>query len=782
MKNRFIAAVVAGVIILATCSTAFAGVESAVCDGNNIVVTGTASGNTAGERFSLMLHNLYDAENPAESVVIAEQGVSGENGAFSYTIPLSYRIGDGNYTLRYGDSSGVAEEIDLRIDRVSNPISANISEVGHIFFDPSNIDVNIAFVNGETAQTGDIVARVYTEDENELVFEDVVYTREVKAYEKVSDTLTIDLTNAEKQYGMFVLKIAMVSRGTVPTDEDFSEGIRFSVAKKSDELNNKIGVHTQFGLGRANPEVNTMLLKNAGFLGIRDMLAHSQCFSGGVWNEPELYNKWVDDIAENDLSQIIMINSNDIGAPKTEDEIEHFTNFAVAVVTNLVEDGVYHYELWNEPKSSFTPEEYANLLISVAPAVHAVDENVKLIAFATAWASNYSSASWIVDIIKILQERGLDPHKYIDYISVHPYRPLNQAPEKKTRTCDCTYGNESFEAGESQVDTNDTIPGDSSIVARMDNITNRLKEVDCDDIPFIITEIGWFSYEGAYSSTNCEECLANKKTALSEMGQAQYSVRASALLYNKVEEMYFHTLNNKLNSSSPMEKNFGFTENWNAIEAEIPYEAKPSFIAMANFNAMLGNAELIEENVDEYSWTSAWNMAKYDYVFQKDEKKIHMMWTPSSYSSSKTISVPGKAICIYDIYGNLVDKQYNSDGVYNIALSGSPVYVEETIVTPELKIVDASGEAATSIGNNIQLCASMSSMTETTENGMLICAAYKDNLLIGTEAVTVDVGVKSAQTPYLDVQNADMVKAFYWKTANNIPCCEAITIIKEQGE
>ena len=68
-------------------------------------------------------------------------------------------------------------------------------------------------------------------------------------------------------------------------------------------------------------------------------------------------------------------------------------------------------------------------------------------------------------------------------------------------------------------------------------------------------------------------------------------MRVSALLYNKVEKMYFHTLNNKLNSATPMEKNFGFTENWNASQTEIPYEAKPAFIAMANFNAMLGNAE-----------------------------------------------------------------------------------------------------------------------------------------------------------------------------------------------
>lgn len=766
MKNRFIAAAVAGLMISATCSTGFAGIESAVCDGNNIVITGTASTNEAGERFSLMLHNLYNAENPAESVVIADQGVSGQNGAFTYTLPLSDMIGDGSYTLRYGDSSGAAEEIDLSIDRVED-VSISMSEAGHIFFEPSKIEVNVTLSNGNTMQRNDIRARVYTEDENELVFDEVVTTLEMKAQERFSGKLTIDLTNAEKRYGMFVLKLAMVPAGTEVTEEDFKAEIRFSVAKKSDELNSKIGIHTQFGHGWADPAVNTKLLKNAGYHGIRDYVAYSQCFSGGVWSEPERYNKWVDDVNANSLTQIIQLDSTNEGFPKTEAEIQNFTNYAVAIVSNLAEDGVYWYELCNEMNWNCTAEEYANLLISVAPAIKAVNkEKVKLLAFAAAGVDNFHSVNWIVDIIKILQERGLDPHDYIDYISVHPYKPLNQAPEKKTRTCTCTFGTESFEKGESENDTNDTIPGDSSLTARMDNLTNRLKEVECDDIPFIATEIGWYSYVGESGQTDCEICIERGITSLDEIGQAQYSVRAAALLYNKIAKIYFHTFNNKYARYKEWEENFGFMMHWS--EAEIPYEAKPVFIAMANFNAMLGNAELTEENADG---------TKYDYVFQKDGKTTHMMWTTSN-SASKTINVPGKAICIYDMYGNLADKQYSSDGSYNIALSGSPVYVEETAVIPELEIVDASGTAVGSIGNNTQLCASMSTLSATKEKGMLICVAYRDDVLVEAKAVPVNTGTMSAQTPHLDVQNADMVKAFYWKKANNIPYCEAVTIIK----
>ena len=778
MKNRFIAASVIAMMLTASLSTAYAGIETAVHDGNNIVVTGTASKNVEGERFSLMLHNLYDVSNPAESVVIAEQGVSGENGSFTYNIPLSDVIADGSYTLRYGDDSGVAQEVSLSIERDSENISFSIAEAGHIFFDSSKIEVNVIISNGEEAQTKDIVARVYTEDENELVFEDVVSCVDLKVMERFSGKITVDLTEAKKQYGMFVLKLAAVSSGREPEDEDFSDGIRFSVAKKSDVQNSKIGMHTGFANNSSDTAINARLLKNAGFHGIREDLRHNACFTDGEWKEPWRYNQWTGNAKANNLSQIIILSSGDIGFPKTEAEIEYFTNYAVTLVTNLVEDGVYCYELWNEPNWDYTAEEYANLLIRVAPAIKAVDkENIKMLAFSTAGANNRHAADWIVDIIKIIKERGLDPHDYIDYISIHPYRALNQAPEKKTRTCDCTHGTEAFNAGSQWAEETETIPGDSSIVARIDNLTNRLAEVDCDDIPYIATEIGWYSYEGAFSRTDCAECIANKTTALSELGQAQYSVRAAALLYNKMDKIYFHTMNNKRSELGSMEQNFGFTELYENTETEIPYEAKPVFIAMANFNAMLSDAELIQENVDGFSWASAWTNQKYDYVFRKDGKNTHLMWTTNSNNSSKTINVKNKAICIYDMYGNVVDKQYNNSGSYNITLSGEPVYVEEIEAT-ELKIVDKDGNAVLKIGDNTELYANMSTVKPVSEKGTLICAAYKNNMLLSVEAFSVDTGEIFAVTPGISTENADMIKAFFWRETDNTPYCEAVTVFK----
>lgn len=243
MRKRFIAAIMTMSMITTTAYTAFAEVEKYFVDGNSLVVSGTTSKKAAGEGFSLMLHNLYNKENPAESVLLAEQGVSEENGNWSYTIPLSDKIGDGSYTLRYGDSSGKAQELEVKIDRKTD-IVASIDEVGHIFFDPTDVKLKATMYGDDTEQTCDVVARVYTEgtsgEADELVCESGISTVTLKPRQSLTDTLTIDLTQGKKQYGMFVLRLAMVPTGEKVTDGDFKNNIRFSVAKKSEEVNQKI--------------------------------------------------------------------------------------------------------------------------------------------------------------------------------------------------------------------------------------------------------------------------------------------------------------------------------------------------------------------------------------------------------------------------------------------------------------------------------------------------------------------------------------------------------------
>lgn len=122
-------------------------------------------------------------------------------------------------------------------------------------------------------------------------------------------------------------------------------------------------------------------------------------------------------------------------------------------------------------------------------------------------------------------------------------------------------------------------------------------------------------------------------------------------------------------------------------------------------------------------------------------------------------------------------KKYNDSGSYSISLSGSPVYVEEIDIR-ELKIVDENGKTVSQIGDNKELYVKMSSVNETSEKGTLICATYKNNMLLSVEMKVVEIGAISAITPCINTENADMVKAFYWKEANNIPYCEAVTIFR----
>ncbi len=656
-------------------------------------------------------------------------------------------------------------------ERLSVNVKSN-AKVGNIYFDESNVSFDISAVYaGKSNAKYNVRYEIYNEENGVLIgeaYDEISFAaNEQKQFVKSFDFNAFDI-----KYGLFELKLVFEYVGGEGSYE--TEKYRFSVARESEEANLKLGMHTQFGHGYSDAELNAYLMNKAGFSGIRDYLAYSQCFANGVWSEPSRYNNWVDDISDYNLSQIIEFPTEDIGFPKTDAEIDEYVRYTVAVVENLTQDGVYMYELGNELNWTCTAEEYAELLIKVAPAIHSVDENVKILAFATAGINNFHSVNWIVDVIDIIKEKGLEPHDYIDYITVHPYRALNQYPEKTGRTCDCTYGTESYPeltiwqqmSGKVHPDPKDTIKGDSSLVARMDNLFNRLKEADCDDIPIIATELGWYSYEGASSQTNCEECVANEVTSLTETGQAQYVLRATALLYNKLDKIYYHTLNNKPNSAGTMEKNFGFTENWSSSETEIPYEAKPVFIAMANFNAMLGNAELVFENISGKN---------YDYVFSKDGKTIHMLWT-TNISSEFVLNIGGDSAKAYDMYGNEISVLRNSVGEYIVPLSGSPVYIEEVKNIPEINITDANGNILKEIGDSNGFGATLNLPEKSKDSVVVICALYSDGILVKVTQKKVEVGEQSVTTDIIFGDNIDEVKAFYWEEDKQMPYCESESI------
>lgn len=654
------------------------------------------------------------------------------------------------------DLESMVSEVDAD-ERLSVNVKSK-AKVGNIYFDESKVgfDVSVLYV-GLSDATYKVRYEIYNEENGVLIGEE---TEELSfaADEKKEFVKTFDFNKFDMKYGMFELKLAFEYIGSNAVYK--TDGYRFSIAKEAKQANSKLGIHTQFGHGYADTEINTYLMKKSGFSGIRDYLAYTQCFANGEWSEPSRYNNWVDDVKNNNLSQIIEFPTEDIGFPKTEAETEKYVKYAVAVVENLTKDGVYMYELGNELNWTCTAEEYANLLIKVAPAIHNVDkENVKILAFAVAGVNNFHSVNWIINVINIIKEKGLDPHDYIDYITVHPYKPLNQYPEKAERTCTCTYGTESYPeltaaeklAGKEHPDPKDTVKGDSSLVARMNNLHNRLEEVECEDIPVIATEIGWYSYEGASSQTDCEKCVAKEVTSLTENGQAQYTLRATALLYNKLDKIYYHTLNNKLNSAGTMEKNFGFTENWKSSETEIPYEAKPVFIAMSNFNAMLANAALVKENVSGQN---------YDYVFSKDGKTIHMLWTTET-EQEYTLNTSSNIVKMYDMYGN--DKTLLSEnGSFGLTLTGSPVYIEETENVLELSLEDENGNEVKKL-NCDKIKAKILSDKTITGSLYLVCAAYKDDYLsqVKFKEITEWSGLSYA-TELLETEDADSVRAFFW--------------------
>ncbi len=582
------------------------------------------------------------------------------------------------------------------------------------------------------AREYELKAKFYNEETNAFLGEKEYGSVRLIDGETKTIPLHYNMNDCPQQYGLFICKLQCTP--AVIGGEVIEQNVRFSVVKEATEKNQKLGMHTQFGHGYGgDPKINANLLSKAGFSTIRDYVDKLQCFQDGAWKEPTNYERWKEPIQEVGMEQIIHIGTTLSNGttqwPKSGTPLDEAKVYVAELVRNLTEDGIYKYELWNEVNnfSDLTAEEYADMVMELVPVMKDANPNIKIYTTALAGINNYHAVNYLVQFLQRMIDCGKNPRDYMDAISVHPYKWLNQAPEKWQRTCYCTYGTESYDEGESQDDTNDTIPGDSSTVARFENLKNRLQEIGCDDIPLVVTEVGWYSLEGTSSQNMCDICRNNAVTSLSEQGQAEYILRATALMYNYVEHIDYHTINNKPLAGLDYEINYGFTECFNR-EAEIPFEAKPAYVAISNFNALLANATLDKESECKPGDKSS----DFDYLFRKGNKRIHMMWTSEETIKSKSFTLGNQETAtVYDMYGNEM-AYYSTANQYQVSVSQSPVYVEITPWTSDegcLRLVDGNGVSVDSfqVGQDIGVSAEFVNTEQGVADFLVIGAMYDEN-------------------------------------------------------
>ncbi|MBO5007226.1 MAG: hypothetical protein J6D26_00125 [Clostridia bacterium] len=604
-------------------------------------------------------------------------------------------------------------------------------KTGNIFYNPSEIGFNAQVINPKNEMCSyEYDIKICDEDG------DIIYSEKrditLEALEKKQFKLDFDLNNEEKQYGKMYLKTVFTDKASSEVTAQTETG--FLSVRKPQSLNKKIGNNVHFGHYMGDPYTNMNLLKDAGFSSARDFIDYAS-YTGEIGFSR--YDMWKGYAQEYGIERVVFLGGQDEEKhggvfPTTDEARKDFTAYAVGVAEELNGDAAI-IELWNEVDWQVSASDYAKMLIDTVPAIKEVNTNAKIAVMCTARV-NETAREWIEAVIRNIKWHNLlnplDPADYMDIVSIHPYM-RNIAPEESG--CEC--GQE-----------DDSVGG---LKERVAAIRELLDDNGLSEVELIATEMGYYSTPGGMDTGRWNEGLHHD--GLTEKQQAEYSIRAAALLYKDLDHMQFYVINKSQTYNLP-EDGIGMTGSY--FGKEIPYEGKPVYAAVAAFNDLLGNAEIVQENRSD---------GNYDYVFETaDGGRMHMMWTTDT-NATFLYSAETDGIYVYDIYGN---KKYVScnNGIAEISLAGSPIYVEDA----DFVIVDENGMGFNDQSTKIKAKAYLAeSSVAKFEDVILACATYGEGRLISVSVKHI-TKAGNAETDYINTAGADEIKVFLWENLRPI--------------
>lgn|GEM_PF-2601685 len=180
-----------------------------------------------------------------------------------------------------------------------------------------------------------------------------------------------------------------------------------------------VGVGSHFGQGKGNVKQTIDLMQQANIISFRDEIFWQQIETVKgqlkVSDNMKSVENAVDIAVSKGIQPLIILDyGNKLyggGLPVTDEAREGFARYS-AFVVNHFKGRVKYYEVWNEWNSKGSPQDYAQLLKKVYPAVKKVDPSIVVLAGAVEGAGKY-------DYIESLMQQ--DIVNFMDGFSIHPY-------------------------------------------------------------------------------------------------------------------------------------------------------------------------------------------------------------------------------------------------------------------------------------------------------------------------------------------------------------------------
>lgn len=726
--------------------------ELYVCKNNSIkvevslgevTVTGNIRSHKAGEPVTIVVlypdKTLDDLKDDSDDVLFYTNTVTTDiGGGYKFDFKLGKQKGNYNIYIRDVNKTELNQLFVTRDSLIEAEV--DIDDIGHICFDYAAIPIRCKLFANPNSDI-EIVTDIYDTENNKKI--GTVNSRHRTDKNGFLDEyLNLNLSKFSKRYGFFKAQCRITDQSN---GENVTKEVKFSSANSpiSGILNKKMGLNHHWDYYddiNYNENVIDLFMK-AGYSDFRTSVGWGT-FEENAYKLDKNSEEYINSVIMKDGRVLITLSGTNklhydrdeenkviSTTPSTEESFSAFGEYCYQLAL-AVKGYTHEYEVLNEfnmdggysNPHGYGPDNYVELMKRAYENIHNADPEAIVYGIDAAYVTEndqyiYTTYQWIDEVMRIMKEQDAC---YMDALSFHIY-------------------------------TGAAIPEKGNKQQIVKNVRDILSKYGYGDMKIFLTESG-------YSSDRW-----------SERQQAKFELRDWAMLYNSVDKLYWYNAVEK-NHKSQYEHNLGhirMNEATDMYEVDLPSEAKPVFLAMSNWNALLANSELIESNVSS-------DNTIYDYVFKTtNDKRVHMVWGTGETSILNEFDIGASSLVKYDMYGNSQNLT-SENGKYTISVSDEPVYLAEPT---DIDIEFMSGDMPTNkIGSSEEISVNVNineSVFDTNSSATVIVSAYKDYVLKSVSIENVSKQNLSVSKT-IKADGADKISVLIWEDLRPITNIESI--------
>lgn len=578
-------------------------------------------------------------------------------------------------------------------DYMSNFTASMADKAGNILFDINENAVLSLDATGITSVSEEMYAKVSIKtNTGDVVANELVdLTGEKRASYTIKDV---------PEYGIYTLEVDLYGKDSNKYFGKLTSSFSVVNGPEAGTLNPVHGVCVHYRNGQdqaafGDSLITTDLAAKAGFSSARSEVTWNKYATydnsgNATYNLASRQAQIMENIADNGMNVLEILSYDHTKYPMSNggsynnNMTTPFVNYAESLADDVLEiNPDAEFEIWNEwnnegswfNEDSISPQSYAKL----AKAVYEKVGNK-----ATLWGMSTLGVDidWIEEVLEewdydgfFWQNKNENQELYMDGISLHPYANWSQ-PE----------GSEYINVP-AWTEENPVYAGP---VEEVQELKEMLTSRGIGSTPLRATEWGWVSTGAkAYqnnSSTDSTQVFVGYYPDRDM--QAAYFVRMAALseakdLYDKMD---YYQINSKNGAD---DSDYGLLM---SSTSNVPYGAKPAYLAAANYNRIMTGATPGASAVTELDdvYMTVFNLA--------DGRDCAIIWSaaldstrvkPENMTKNINLNIGDKEVIVCDMLGNEITTKSES-GEYKFKVDGQPVYVIGNFTTPVLTS-DAAG-------------------------------------------------------------------------------------------